>query len=817
MGPEVHAGPDELPGLPCFRVRAATALVSFAAIGIELALMRILALRFWHHFAFMSISVALLGFGASGTLLSIFIGRLLRRLQPLLAVLITLFAFSIPAANLAVRVVPLNVQYLPWNISAEMVNVLLLELLLCVPFLFAGASIGTVLLDLPERVGGHYAWNLIGSGLGAVGTVLLMWVVPAGVLPAVMALPAFAGGLLVIPWGRSAWRWFAALSAPLLALVLLATPRGPRMSEYKLLSQLLEMTGARLLLSEEGPLGRIDVMGGDAVHYAPGLSLTCTASIPAHVLMISDGDQASPVYNTADPADWQFMDCTTQALACHLRPRSRVAVVGAGGGADIGLAGFYGARHITGLEIDPTVIHLMRGPLSKLGGDIYDAPSVEIVNQEARGFFAASPSRFELIMLPQTGAFGASGAGLYAAQESYLYTAEAVNIMLDRLAPHGILAVTGWMRTPPRDGLRMFNLLREALVRRGVDPAPRLAMIRSWITVTVLATPDPWSEEDVASMRTFCQKRKFDLCYLPGMSANEANRYHVLERPYYFELAPKLLGHDRPEVLRNYFFRLEAATDDRPYFYHFFKWNALPLLRERLRGQSPAFVETGYLMIVAALLQTAVLSAVLMLVPLIPTVHTLRSTTGKLPVFAYFTLLGIGFMFLEMGFLQQLILYLAHPVYSAAVAISGFLIFGGLGSYCSSRWRCPPGTAIAVLAAAAGAIGAAYTVGLHAWLGLTLGWPLALRFCVALLTIAPLAFAMGQLFPLGLRSVAMRTPQLVPWAWAVNGCASVIATVAVPLLAMEAGFSTVAKTAVGCYLLAGLIGKAALGQAGRRK
>jgi hypothetical protein len=207
-------------------------------------------------------------------------------------------------------------------------------------------------------------------------------------------------------------------------------------------------------------------------------------------------------------------------------------------------------------------------------------------------------------------------------------------------------------------------------------------------------------------------------------------------------------------------------------------------------------------LLVAALVQAAALAAALVVLPLLPGVRSVRPSRGTAVTWCYFALLGAGFMLLEMGFLQRLVLYLAHPVYSAAAAISGFLIFGGLGSWVSGRWK-RAGTAAPVAAGGVVVLSLVYVLGMDSWLGITQGAAVPLRFLVAAVTVAPLAFAMGHMFPLGLARTGAAEPALVPWAWAVNGFASVVATAAAPLLAMSVGFSRLALIAAACYVFAG--------------
>jgi len=790
--------------LPRVRVRLAVAVLSAATIALELALMRVLAVRFWHHFAYMAISVALLGFGASGTALALARRRLQGRERAGLCLFAFAFAATVPLAQWGGGHLPLAVQTLAWT-PGEAGKVLLLEAVLFVPFLFAGAAVGVALMDRGDRVGGHYAANLAGSGLGGVAAVLILQGTTTGGLLHAVTAGGVVAALVLVPWRRRAWAMASVLAALGVLLLAVVLPQRPVMSPYKMLEQVRAMPETRTLAQREGPLGRLDVVQGEAVHYAPGLSLQYTEPLPAHVLLIADGDGTSAVYDVRARADWAFLDFTTGAAAYGVCTRPRVLVVGAGGGADIGLALYHRAEAVTALEMNRQVIDLMTGPLHERGGRVYTAHGVRVVNREARGYLASTPKSFDLVHVPPVGGFGASGAGLYAAQESYLYTAQSFAGMLDRLAEDGVLSVTRWVRTPPREGPRLIDTLAAALRARTRDPARHLAVVRSWATVTALAFDRPITDVQARALREFSRARSFDLVYLPELRRAEANQYHVLDRPRYFEAAQALLGPDREQYLERHLFDVSATTDDRPYFFHFFRWRTLRRLVDELGNRARGFLELGYLLLVAALVQAMVLAVVFVVLPLAPRAGALAGVPGRAATMGYFVLLGAGFMFLEMGFLQKLILYLAHPVYAAAAAISSFLVFGGLGSYLSGRWQTRPVTVIRRAAAIVVGLAVLYAVFLDPWLALTqpqAGW---VRFLVGCLTIAPLATAMGHLFPAGLVRAGGASVALVPWAWAANGFASVAATVAAPLVAMEIGFLRLVLIAAAGYALAGLL------------
>ncbi len=790
--------------LPVRRTRAAIVLVSMAVIALELALMRLLSIRFWSHFAYMVISVAILGFAASGTCLTLVRRWVIGRYRVWMHHLALGFALSIPLIALAAKLLPLDVPFLAWDLSQGL-YVAALEALMFVPFFFSGMFIGIALMDEPGRISGHYGANLLGSGLGALAAVAAMTIVPSHALILCASLVALAGGALLVPPRRSSIVVTVLVGA---CTVVLAVPpiQRPVVSQYKMLPQTLNTPGSEVIHRSEGPLGRIDVVTGPGIHYAPGLSLQYTGPVPPHALLIVDGDQTSAVYDCKKRNDYAFADHTTSALAYHLRERPSVCILGAGGGVDIGLASYHNARGIVALEMNRQVIEAMTGPLADRGGDVFTLPQVRVLLREGREYLTGASEQFEVIQLPPLDAFGASGAGLHASQESYLYTVEALSQMIDRLSERGVLSVTRWVRNPPRDALKIFETARQALHRKNLRPEKHLAMIRSWATATVLVFREAIGEEDSQRIRTFCEVRGFDLCYLPDLGQDEANKFHVLDRPHYFEACAALLGERREEYLREYLFNVVAATDDKPYFFHFLTPRSLPILREQLGRRSRAYAEVGTLMLVGAMLQAAVMGTVFILLPLAPGVAALRVARGRAVTLGYFLAIGVAFMLLEISFLQRFIRYLGDPIYSAGVVISGFLVFAGVGSLISGYWSIRPQRLCAIAGTCVGLLVVGYLVGMDRWLGVTQGAATPIRFAIALVTIAPLGIAMGHMFPAGMRAVSSSVAALVPWAWAVNGFASVLAAVSTPLLAMNFGFANVTLLALAFYLLAAVLG-----------
>jgi hypothetical protein len=468
-----------------------------------------------------------------------------------------------------------------------------------------------------------------------------------------------------------------------------------------------------------------------------------------------------------------------------------------------------GAAAVDAVELNPQVVELVRERFAGFSGGVYRRARVHVA--EARGFVEHDAGQYDLIQLALLDSFGASAAGVHSLAEGYLYTVEGTRAYLRRLAPGGLLAITRWVTLPPRDALKLFATAAEALRAGGArDPGAQLVMIRSWKTVTLLAKNSAFGAGEIAAVKGFCASRGFDLAWYPGMGEAEANRFNLLERPWFHEGAVGLLSPQRGEFLERYKFDIRPATDDRPFFFNFFRWRALPeLLALRGQGGLP-LLDWGYPVLVATLVQAVAASALLILLPLAAArgraAGDLARPGERLRVAAYFSAIGFAFMFVEIVLIQKFVLFLAHPIHAAAAVIAAFLMFAGLGSRCSAGFAHRVGErvpGVAPEAAAAGCIVVMillYALVLPALFGRLAVLPQAGRVAATVALVAPLAFWMGMPLPLVIGRLA--GPQLVAWAWGLNGFASVVGAVLATLLAIHLGFNRVLGLAALLYAAA---------------
>jgi len=796
------------------RVFFSVSVLSAGVLAYEILLTRLLSIIQWHHFAYMIISLALLGFGASGTFLTFTAGRLAANFKAAFAVNAALFASSSFVCFALVQSLPLNLLEITWN-ADQLIWLVLAYVLLALPFFFAANCIALTFLRFPDVLATTYAFDLGGAAIGCVAALWMLYIAEPGAMLVPVAC-AGAVAALVVGVDKRLPRW-GAFTAVLAAGVLLvqASPLDLRISQFKGLSQAQRVSGATVVASIASPIGLLTVLENPLVpmRHAPGVSITEPISIPAQVAIYTDAGRASMLTRyDGDRASIAYMDRLSSALPYHIDGIESVLVLGAGAGTDVLQALYYAAEHITAVELNAQLVAFVRDEYPAFSGDIYRDDRVDVHIAEARDFVTRDRRRYDLIQMTGVGAFGASASGLHALNESYLYTVEALQAYLRRLTPGGLLAITRWVDLPPRDGIKLFAAAVSALRSLGVhNPQQRLAWVRSWNSITLVVKNGDLSREQIQAVRAFAESRGFDVAYYPGMSRGEANRYNILSAPLFFDAAGELLGPGRDRFLSSYKFDVAPSTDNRPFHFHFLKWRHLPdLLALRARG-GMGLLELGYFVLIAGLIQAGIVSIALIVLPLMwmrrrgASVHPGWSRSM---VAGYFLFIGLAFFFIEIAFIQIFVRFLGHPVYSVTIVLASFLLFAAVGSRLVAVLsnsiadrRKLLGATIVIVVICVAYVALLATI-LERFAGVDAFW----RAAIAVALIAPLAMAMGMPFPVGLRQLRASAAGLVPWAWAINGCASVVSAVLAVVLAMHFGFTAVILIAATLYCLAALIG-----------
>jgi hypothetical protein len=776
---------------------------------LQVCLTRLFSVALWHHFAFMVVSIAFLGFGASGTLLMMVPRMRTLPLRPTLACLSLSFSLATLAAYRCSNIIPFDPARIVWD-RYQGVYLLAYYIVLAIPFFFAGMTLALVYTGKPEAVDRLYAWDLGGAAFGCTLVFLLYTLAGgAGTVFSVCLLSALAS----FAFRSRGWKLnLLRGSWMLIVCALLITRPGffdLNISPYKALKVALRYPGAHILETRWDPATRLDVIESRGIRFAPGLSLEFQGSVPKQLGLCIDADHLNAVTHfTGDMDDMAFIASLPSSLPYVVSEAGHVLIVEPLGGLDVLVALYNGAEDVVTTHASPLVLRAMEDSLEEFGGHLYE-DYAETVEEQARSLLLRTADRFDVIQLPLTDLLGATSSGLYGLSEDYTLTVEAFKTYIRALTPDGFLAVTRYLLPPPRHELRLVALGEAALEALGVqDPGQHIGAVRSWGTFTLLVKRSPFELQEIERMKGFCREHRFDLVYYPGMPSEEANKYNRFPDPLYHDMTQKILNPATRETFHNtYLFDVRPVTDDRPFFYHNFRIDKIIPLYRAVGDKWQLFLEGGYL-VHLVFLQALVICLLLIFLPLKKVGRP--ASAGFL---MYFALLGMAFMLTEISLIQRFILFLARPVYAFSAVLFSILVTSALGSYYSrkvlflknngdisemtSMSRIPILVATPVLLLL-------YAFLLPTALRAAIVWPLWVRYGVTVFAILPLGFTMGTFFPAGITVLSRRFAHAIPWAWAVNASVSVAGSVLAVLIALSEGFTAVLCVAAGAYGLASI-------------
>ncbi len=797
---------------PHLSLLAAVGIISASSLAYEVLLMRLFSIIQWHHFAYMMISLALLGYGVSGVFLALNRDRLARLFPIAIMANMLLFSLFAPACFLLAQQIPFNPAEMLWS-PVQPLYLCSIYLILTLPFFFAANVVGLSLYHYKNQVSSIYGADLFGAGIGSVSVILLLFIVFPEQILAVLMLSGILATLLVSTYafcGQAGNSKHWTIASVIIGLAIIVAPSGwitLKVSPYKTLNQVLQVPGTKIIDRYSSPLGLISVVKSEItpLRHAPGLSLNATTEPPEQIAVFTDADNMTAItrYN-GKPETLGYLDQTTSALPYHLKQLSDILILGAGTGSDVLQATFHAIKHIDAIELNPQVIDLVQRTYAEFSDYLYSSPHVNVHVDEARSYLAATDKTYDLINISLLDAFGASAAGLYSMAENYLYTEQAIQEYLRHVSPDGYLSITRWIKVPPRDEPKLLATVIDALKKTGVSqPGRQMAMIRGWQTSTLIVKNGVISADEIARLKKFCDELSFDPVYYPGIAESEVNRFNIQHQPYLYQAAVALLGDNSRAFIDDYKFHIEPATDDRPYLFHFFKWRTLPEIWSLLGSGGNFLLESGYLLLIAALLQAMLASLALIALPLWLWKAKLGiepESGNHLHMLVYFFCLGLAFLFIEIGFIQKFILILHHPLYAITVVLSAFLLTAGVGSYFSTQLSSRTEKSAFMLPIAAIALlSTAYSLGFESIAEFLLKTGSLSRYLLSIVLIAPLGFFMGMPFPMGLAKISQTSPMLIPWAWGINGCASVISAILATLIAMQFGFTVLIFLAVVLY------------------
>lgn len=781
-------------------------LISSATLCLEISLTRYFTISQHYHFAFLVVSIAFLGYGASGSFLSFFKKAARMNRNQFLCWCSLLYSLTIFLSFLLCNQLSFDFTQISWN-SSQIFFILIYYLLLSLPFFFAGTIISFAITTTSKAVNKIYFSDLIGSGVGTLGVLVIF--LPKGdkgVILLICFLPLMAA-LLFSPSRSYANRMLAGflLMGGMVLFIQAPDWLSFRISPYKALPSALRYSQSKHLLTEWNSQSRVDVIDSPAVRYAPGLSLLYQKKLPPQLGLTIDGGNLTAI-TRLDPTQKEslkFLSYLPSSLSYSLTQNPQTLLLNPQGSLDLLEAVHYKASSIKSVETHPLILEILQDELTSFYGNLYEKENVHVVTSHLRSALKKEKKRYDLVIFSLTDVFGSTGTGLYGFGENYLYTKQSFLNVLERLSSKGIVSMSFYLIPPPRQELRALATWIEALEKKNKDPSTHLIAIRSWGTIHYFIKNIPFNKKDIQKLKEFTNRCLFDLVHYPGIKKSEVNIHNQFEKPLYYNRVQQLLSlKGRKKLYSDYLFQIRPVTDNSPFFYNFFKISKLKKSFKALNQQLLPFLQ-GRFLVHLLLVQSVIIAFVLILLPL----FVLRKGESRksrifASVFFYFGLIGMSFMFVEITLIQKFILFLGHPLYSTSIIIFSLLLSSGLGSFFSRKILSTQiQNNLKKFLLLCGGVIIVYLFGLPRFTQNMISLGLTVKILLTFLVIFPLGFLMGFPFPNGIRLLEKREGKFIPWAWAVNAFSSVINSVAALLLAFWGGYNLVLLLAAGGYLL----------------
>ena len=753
-------------------------LLTLSVLVLELSLTRLFSATMYYHFAFMAISLALFGSGASGVFIYVVQNRLKEaNTGRSLSIFSMLFSASVLFALYIVFQFPLTLE----NGNENYYRLAVIYAATSLPFFFAGCAVTLAIMRLASEISRLYLFDLAGAALGCL--LLIPVLNTIGAINTVIAVSVL-GAVAAILFSTSTNG-----HRPTLTIAVLLALATVGVVAYNLTTHRIDirkskgMEETRVLFSKWNSFSRITVDG----------------DMSKRIEIKIDADAATGIVREGGNTFLHEEEKTRiHSLAYHLKPNANVAIIGPGGGFDVATALVFGANHITAVEINPIIARdvMLSEPFKSYNGGIYLHPKVNLVVDEGRSFIRRSEDRYDVLQATMVDTWAATAAGAFSLTENNLYTVEAFKDYARHLSDDGIFTMTRWYFEPPDQLLRLISLTRVMMLDLGISNPDRHIILLRDVAGSVDRTPatflfkrSEFTAAEIQQIEAIAAENDFQILYTPQTRPDNV-------------FTQMITAADPATVWNNFPTNVQPTYDNNPFFF-----NSLRLAN--LTGAISSSYEwrktnLGTFVLFALFVITTVLVVLFILGPLVLVRKRASGKgTGRLSFLFYFASLGGGFIIVEVAMIQKFILFLGHPVYALAVVLFSLLTFSALGSYLSGRFAERTLTqSLTKLLLTLVALVVVYILLLPPIFYGLVWLPHPARIAIAVVLMAPLAIVMGMPMPIGIKLLAKRAPEIIPWAWGVNGAMSVMGSVSALVIAILTGFNQALLIGATLYLLA---------------
>lgn len=783
-------------------------LVALATLMYEILITRIFSVTMWYHFAFLAISIALLGMTVGALAVYSFPNYFTKkRVNYHLAISSLLFAVAI----IVVLLIQLNFSF-SFQDPTQNTHLLVLTLMVSsVPFIFSGLCISLALTKFSRQVSKLYAVDLIGASLGCILVIYILNITDA---PSAVTLTAFLASIasvfFAISQAKSGVLKLAVFSS--IIFLLLASSSIYLATNQRALFRIKSAKGFLQkppLFEKWNSYSRVTVRKniGRLEGCCPGISPVHSSKNKVERMhMTIDASAYSPLIAfDGDTSAVEYLKYHIANLVHYLRKDAKVLIVGSGGGSDVLSALVFSQDSIVAVEINNEIIKAVNEVFGDFTGHLDRYPNITFVNDEARSYIANQKNNFDIIQISLIDTWAATTAGAFVLTENSLYTTQAWEKFFEKLNPDGVLSVTRWyFEDKPAEIYRLTSLASTSLKQIGVKvPKDHIIIVkRLWVdgqtpddtpsglgVATLLVSKNPFSAKDIKTIEEISREMEFEVVMTPRFSPD----------PVFVEIAS---GHEIDKLAGRLQINIEAPTDNSPFFFNMLRIRDIFNSRLWMQGMNSYNMQAVNIL-GFSLISVVVLTVLFIFTPLMLKAENI-ATRETLPLLIFFASIGLGFMTIEISQMQRLIVLLGHPTLSLSVVLFTLLLSSGIGSFSTQSIKSPADIKILtpkriLLLLATLAIFGLLT---PQALGLFEGSTRITRIMISVAILFPLGFFMGMAFPLGMKLASQKKKSLTPWLWGVNGATSVLASVLAVAIALSLGISISYWSGFGFYVIA---------------
>ena len=752
-------------------------LLAMATLILEVSLTRIFSFITYYHFTYLVISVAMLGFGAAGTYLTIHQTEAVSSDEEFLANNAWWFGVS----TIASVVIISRIHFYPADLYfyrdySNLLSLFIIVLAAGAPFFFAGLCIGYIISNAGRAINSVYFADLAGAATGCLFALVL--INSLGGIASCFAVAVIAMAVAVLSSCHKRRQYLGGLFIAILFTAVVAytdfftlyVPPDKHMFNFQ---HMIERIKWHVIT-------RLDVSRPieDKFSFGGGLSLQYKGAPQNVRLIFQDGSNLTGIIKpTPTPLETPSLGYYMQGAPYQIKPHAESLVIGSGGGVDLLIALHYNASFVVGVDVNPHMIELIKETYKDFAGKVYQRDDVELIVSEGRHFLSRDQRKFDVIQLSGVDTWTALSTGAFALTENFIYTSEAFDQYLAHLKEDGMVNFSRPSGDQLNQTLKLATTALEALERIvATSPSQHLIVLKGtgygseWPWAQTMVKRSPFTPTEVEKLTQWSRSMGFEVFYDP---------YTVREGE--LETLIRASHEKREQIIAQHCLNIKPATDNVPFFFQFTRW------RDVL-GKKCAVGRLAQLILLASFVQVAFLSGILILYPLYRRKTIAAQPGGRAGIFIFFAALGLGFIVVEIALLQKFMVFLGGPTYSMAITLFTLLFLSGIGSFLSRNLSEHPFKLLRVVIPLLAVVICIEAFSFDRIMASLMNLSHFLRCVAVVMLISPLGLLMGMPFPAGLRYVDQFRPELNPWAWGINACATVMGSGICILISSSLGF-----------------------------